>query len=321
MSDRMEPGAPSAGAFSGAKIEEARRRVIRYLSGRKEDRKTVDEAIRLLVQEDAQALESLRQVLAGAAAATGDSDSDASEASAWVGKMIGSLAELGEPADEPGLEPLPADSRGAAAWVDAFRDVADQRDDWLALSSRIAHRLGERSDQLVLAENVWHWATDQLELLEQVTSQTIKTGKHVLEWIVESPSVLASIAQPEQGLALGGAFHWGQGREPILALSLELPSKRARVLLAIVPDYRAAEEQLEWLFRFELDPGSWLKTLQVGVESSSRLGAGTRTVRAGRPADFRFAPPAKGSYYAFFEWKEEDGSRQTYRAEIPARST
>ncbi|NUQ64072.1 MAG: hypothetical protein HUU20_16480 [Pirellulales bacterium] len=283
-------------------IEEARRKILHYLGGKPLGREALREALTTLNRYDPAELGRLYQAaMGGLPVEPEESVADWSERE----RLSSAAAGHGLAAPEEAVYfQAPKSSL-------TLEDLAVERAEWLALSDRIACAVRPAQKRLVLVRDTWHWANESLRLLDTLSDQAVQAGKRVLDWVLEAPVVNRSqLPAP--------AYRFGEGREPLLVLSVDLAEAPAKVRLAVLPISLSSVVEELWLFRFELDNGGPVKLLQVGMRTESGKTAGMRALRKDRPADFRLPPPAQEPYWAMFEWAEAE-VRRTKQIEIPVR--
>lgn len=155
---------------------------------------------------------------------------------------------------------------------------------------------------LVLTKRGWQWVNDQLERLTDLRSEDLAEGLPL------GMARLCPAPPAEYTLAEGPSA---------LGLKIELPGGIARVSIRLTPGSSGTPTDDEWQLKCDLEEGSKLDHLAVGVGTRDTPPTRISNVRSGRPAVFDLAPAIGKIYRMVFIWTSADGSRQEHQLDLP----
>jgi len=301
-------GLPSKRNEDADRAENARRTLITHLAGDPldvgpdvEPGVTVDEAINTLCELAPDILLDLRQRLIG--------EYEQAEAVCWeMSEFLDEYLSEAAPARTPPADSHLASCRNCQDQLETLRAVVnEQREGWMAFSQS----LGSPKQALVLTSRAgWQLRGAARSRWRALTEQDVASGRAIGAWR------LAPTPARAQSFKLHG------DNKPPCSLSLLLPEDAALILLHVVPDRLAAVHKEIWQLIVELDPGSRLNSLIVGIGNEQAITKGSVALDADRERTFQIEPPKQDTYWLHFAWPPYAAAGAEwpkYKVELPLR--
>lgn len=283
--------------------ENARRTLIAYLAGDQLGIE-INEAVNTLCKLAPDILPDLRRRLVG--------EHEQVEAVCWdVSECLEEYLNFGNeaaPARMPLVQSHLASCSNCRDQLETLRAVVnEQRESWLAF----AQSLGRPKQALVLTRRAgWQWRGAARPLRRALTEQDVASGRAIGAWrLVPTP-------------ARAHSFKLHGDNKPPCSLSLSLPEDAALVLLHVVPDRLATVHKEIWQLIVELDPGSRLNSLIVGIGNEQAITKGSVALDADRERKFQIEPPEQDAYWLHFAWPSGAATGAEwpkYKIELPLR--
>lgn len=303
-----------------ARAENARRMLIAYLAGDQPDIE-INEAVNTLCKLAPDILLDLRQRLVG--------EYEQAEAVCWeMSEYLDEYLSLGAEAATrmPLVHSHLASCSNCQDQLETLRAVVnEQRESWLAFSQSLIlprrpeipvdeqHESRPAFSQslgaLVLTRRSgWQWRGTDRSRWRPVTEQDVRDERAVGAWRL---AVVPAYAH---------SFKLHEDVKPPQSLSLELPENAALIRLHVVHDHVAHQDV--WQVIVELDPGSAVESLIVGLGDDRAVTRGSFTLRADRKLTLQVEPPTQDVYWLHFSWTSDavpNPAWREHKVELPLR--
>jgi hypothetical protein len=268
-----------------ARAENARRTLIAYLAGDQPGIE-INEAVNTLCKLAPDILLDLRQRLVG--------EHERAEAVCWeMSEHLDEYLSLGAEAATrlPLVHIHLASCPNCRDQSETLRAVvSEQHESWLAFSQS----LSKPKQVLVLTgRSGWQWRGASRSLWRALTEQDVKDEHAVGAWRLAWA--------PER--AFGFKLH--EDIKPPLSLSLSLPEDAALIRLHVIHEYVVTMHRDMWRMAVELDPGSRLKSLIVGVGNEQAITKESITLEVGSERTFQIEPSEQDFYWLHFAWPSD----------------